>query len=135
MRLFRRGTSALAYELHFVHLHGLSWYHRSVAKFPIMQGGSEVIRHLNSRLPCICTFKQHLHCLIRWCRFGAGMRGDSIPSRVLIASQPQEGNEASLDFRAEGLAGFYLLILCGANANFLRSEENTTLAALLFAPS
>jgi hypothetical protein len=32
-----------------------------------MQGGSEVIRHLNSRLPCICTFKQHLHCLIRWC--------------------------------------------------------------------
>ncbi len=37
--------------------------------------------------------------------FGAGMRSDSIPSRVLIASQPQEGNEASLDFRAEGLQG------------------------------
>ena len=48
----------------------------------------------------------HLHGL---CWFGAGMRGDSIPSRVLIASQPQEGNEASLDFRAEGFAGFISL--------------------------
>ena len=37
------------------------------------------------------------------------MRGDSIPSRVLIASQPQEGNEASLDFRAEGLPSFISL--------------------------
>ena len=109
MRLFRRGTSALAYESHFVHLHGLILYHRSVAKFPSHTMRFQVIRILNSRLPCICTFKQHLHCLIRWCWFGAGMRGDSVPSRVLIASQPKEVNEARLDFRAEGLSGFISL--------------------------
>lgn len=98
-----------------------------------IQCGSQVIRLLNSRLHCIYTFKQHLHCLIRWCWFGAGMRGDSIPSHVLIASQPQEGDEASRDFRAKGLQGFISLSsVARMRTSYEASEHHTSrLIALL----